>query len=106
MSCGEETRQHCYDSYRHSVMRLNQGSQDRIKLNKVSDLSPASTALNAMIGICDTDYLVPLDADIILRPNAVSRILRAVDEHKEDQKWHSILFPLWDTLTQEKIMAL
>lgn len=59
-----------------------------------------------MIDGCETEYLVPLDSDMVLYPGFYDRIASAVKLNENDPKWHSILFPLYDTLTAEKIMAL
>jgi hypothetical protein len=53
-----------------------------------------------------TDYFVPLDSDMILDQDAWPRIRNAISRNRWNDNWHSILFPLWDTLTERKILAL
>lgn len=97
MTCGEETEGECLRAIE---------PRDRFVFDEVRDVRPATTALNAMISQCRTDYLVPLDADMIMRPGFFERISSVLAAKRDDPSWHSLLFPLWDTLTQEKIMAL
>jgi glycosyltransferase involved in cell wall biosynthesis len=99
MSCGELTESECIEATQHESARF--------LWNEVRNIHPASSALNTMIRECKTDYLIPLDADMILYPGFMDRVEKAIEEEKGMScPWHSILFPLWDTLTQEKIMAL
>lgn len=98
MTCGELTEGEC--------LAAIAPWRDRIVLQEVRNVYPQITALNQMISQAETPYLVPLDADIILRPNAYERIRMAVDKYSFDDDWHSIIFPLYDTLTQRKILAL
>jgi len=98
MTCGEETEQDC--------LKAVSSFKDKIILKEVRNVCPQIKALNQMISIVDTEFFVPLDSDMILDENAYERIRNAVERHKPDEKWHSILFPLWDTLTERKILAL
>jgi hypothetical protein len=79
---------------------------DRCVFQEVRNVSPQLVALNQMIDQVETPYLVPLDADMLLDPDALERIERAIDKYAHDVQWHSILFHLFDTLTEEKILAL
>ncbi len=98
MTCGELTEQACLDAI--SPFR------DQIILQEVRNVCPQIKALNQMIAGVETEFFVPLDADMILNPDAFQRITAAVDEYLYDQRWHSMLFPLWDTLTEKRILAL
>jgi hypothetical protein len=97
-SCGEETLKNCVEAFYAEP-------GERAILHEIHNMTPASVVLNKMIEICvDSTHFVPLDADFILYPGFLGRIHDAIGRAKGN--WHSILFPLWDTLTQEKIMAL
>ncbi len=97
-SCGELTYDECWKSL--------EGLEDKVVFNEIKDVSPQIVALNRMLSECNTEYLVPIDIDFKLYPNAYERISGAIEEHKDNKNWHSILFPLWDTLTEQKILAL
>jgi hypothetical protein len=98
ISCGEETGRECLEAIR--------SFRDKIVLLPIENVFPQIKALNLMIEKTETEYLIPLDGDIILNNDAYDRIERALSNHRNDDKWHSILFPLWDTLTERKILAL
>lgn len=98
MTCGEETEAECV-----SVIK---GWLDHIVFQEVRNITPAYKALNQMFDQCETRFLTPLDADMILHADALERMREKIDVLQDDNKWHTILFPLWDTLTQEKIYAL
>lgn len=97
MTCDEVTEVDCIKAVSGE---LANGS---ICYQEVRNVTPAYRALNQMITQCNTHYLVPLDADMVLYPGFLERILRVV---RCGSDWHSALFPLWDTLTKEKIYAL
>lgn len=80
--------------------------RDQIVFQEVRGVFPQVKALNQMVEQCRTPYLVPLDADMILRPDTYQRVRMAVDKYAYHDDWHSILFPLWDTLTERRILAL
>lgn len=94
---GEETAQDCLSAIDPYIQNFT--------FQKVINVSPQIKALNQMLEQVETEFLIPLDADMILKPNAPERIIRAIKDHPE-KDWHSILFPLWDTFTQRKIYAL
>ena len=98
MTCGEETEQQC--------LQHIEPFRDKIVLQEVRNVYPQIKALNQMLNQVQTEYLVPLDADMILERRAYRRIRRAIDENVKDPNWHSILFPLYDTLTERRILAL
>lgn len=98
MSCGEKTEKKCLKAIEHF--------KEKIVFQEVRNVYPQLKALNQMIEQCNTEYLVPLDADIILDKDAYERIEKGISKFKDDMKWHSILFPLFDTLTQQRILAL
>lgn len=100
MTCGEETETDCMSAFRRS------SAGHDVVFSEVRGVVPASRALNAMIAGCVTEFLVPLDADFLLYDGFMSRIKDNIGKYRHDPTWHSILFPLWDTLTQIKIMAL
>jgi hypothetical protein len=96
--CGEETEADCLkaiDNYR-----------DQFVFQEVRNVSPQIKALNQMLTQCETEYLIPLDADMILHEGFVERISKAVKVMDGDPMCHSTLFSLWDTLTEQKIYAL
>lgn len=98
MTCGEETEEEC--------LKHIEPFRDKIVLQEVRNVFPQIKALNQMLTQVETEYLVPLDADMILDRRAYRRIRRSIDEHAKDPNWHSILFPLYDTLTERRILAL
>jgi hypothetical protein len=104
MTCGEVTEPDCLEAIR-SWTHCEPWHRP-FTFQEVRGLTPASTALNQMFSQCQTQYLVPLDADMIVYPTFLSRVENALKNASEDDKWHTILFPLWDTLTLEKIYAL
>ncbi len=97
-SCGELTRRDCFKAIR--------GFKNQVEIIEIKDVCPQIKALNLMISKVQTEYFIPLDADMILYPDAWNRISEALFVHRLDHQWHSILFPLWDTLTEKKILAL
>lgn len=98
MYCGEETLNECLKS-------IEPFKKD-IVWQEVCNVTPQTKALNQMLTQVNTEYLVPLDADMILNQNSFDRILNAIKLHENNKNWHSILFPLWDTFTDRKILAL
>jgi hypothetical protein len=98
MTCGEETEGEC--------LAAIEPFRDQIEFFEVRNVYPQIRALNYMIDGVWTDYFVPLDADFVLNPDALRRIVCALDAVRDDPSWHSILFPLWDTLTSRRILAL
>ena len=97
MSCGELSETRCLESI--------QPFRDQIEFAEVRNVFPQIKALNQMIELVQTEYFVPLDADMVLYPDAWDRISNAWRKHWRNSMWHSILFPLWDTLTQRKILT-
>lgn len=97
MTCGEATEKDCLKSIK---------SFQDITLIEVRNVTPQILALNSMLKQTTTEYLVPLDADLILNDNAYARILSAIDANKDNKDWHSIIFSLYDTFTESKILAL
>jgi len=95
MTCGEETEAEC--------LRAIEPFREKITFYEVRDITPQVVALNKMLEKCKTEYLIPLDSDIVLNDDAYERITQAIGKHNN---WHSILFPLWDTFTEERILAL
>lgn len=98
MTCGELTEKSCINA----VLPFRR----HIAVKTVRNVYPQIKALNKMIDLVETDYFIPLDADIVLNRNAWVRISAALDKYRSDTYWHTILFPLWDTLTKRKILAL
>lgn len=98
MTCGEITEKTCLwaiESFRHKV-----------EFFEVRNVTPQIKALNQMVDRVETDFFIPLDADMVLYHNAYGRIRNALLRNQDKENWHSILFPLWDTLTQRNILAL
>lgn len=98
LSCGELTEKQCL----HALSPFKK----HFKLLRIRNVSPQIKALNQMIERVQTDYFIPVDADIILDRDAWCRITNALNRHKINPEWHTILFPLWDTLTEKRILAL
>lgn len=98
MSCGELTEKAC--------LKAIKPFRDKIVFQEVRSVYPQKKALNQMLDQCKTKWLIPLDADIVLNDIAFRRIEIAIAEDGVDPKVHSILFPLWDTLTEKRILAL
>lgn len=98
ITCGEETESRCLSAI--------EGFKDQVVLQEVRNVCPQIKALNQMVDQVETPYLIPLDADIVLYQNAWERIRVAIDRFDYDPQWHSILFPLYDTLTERNILAL
>jgi len=96
ISCGEFTEDKC----RASIEQFRR----RAVFKEVLYVYPQIKALWKMIEQTTTDYLIPVDSDMILNPDALDRIEQAISENQSN--WHSILFPLYDTLTKRKIFAL
>ena len=98
MTCGELSESKCLDSI--------SSFRNEIEFFEVRNVYPQIKALNQMIEGVQTPYFVPLDSDMVLYPDAWERLSYALRRNWRDPKWHSILFPLWDTLTERKILAL
>jgi hypothetical protein len=98
MTCGEETEKECLKSIEPFI--------NEVKFFEVRNVFPQIKALNQMIEQVQTEFFIPLDADFILDKDAWSRIKNAINKNAHDKNWHSILFKLWDTLTQKEILAL
>lgn len=98
MTCGELTEADC--------LAAIAPFRDQVILTEVRNVYPQIRALNQMIDSVMTEYFVPLDADIILNADAWQRISSAIAKHGSSPNWHSILFPLYDTLTERRILAL
>ncbi len=98
MTCGEKTEQEC--------LAAIEPFRSEIEFFEVRNVFPQVTALNQMIEGVQTDYFVALDADMVLDPDAWPRIRNALNKNRHRTDWHSVLFPLWDTLTERKILAL
>lgn len=98
ISCGEETSEEC--------LKAVEPFRDSCEVIEVRNVYPQIKALQAMTEGVQTKYLVPLDADIVLNPDAYQRLREAILRFGDDPMWHTILFPLWDTLTEQQILAL
>lgn len=97
-TCGEETEGRCVESILPFI--------DEVEFITIRNVFPQVKMLNQMIDMVQTPYFIALDADMILYQDAWDRISNAWRKHWRDSDWHSILFPLWDTLTERKILAL
>lgn len=96
--CGEETEADC--------LKAIENYRDQFVFQEVRNVYPQIKALNKMLTQCETEYLVPLDADMILHEGFAERIAEAVKIMDDDPMCHSTLFSLWDVLTDQKIYAL
>lgn len=98
MTCGEETEAEC--------LAAIEPFRDEIEFFEVRNVFPQITALNRMIEGVRTEFFIPLDADMVLEPDAWPRIKNALNRNRHNPQWHSILFKLYDTLTEREILAL
>lgn len=98
MTCGELTEKEC--------LRAIEPFRSEIDFKVVRNVFPQIKALNQMIDLVETEFFIPLDADMVLEHDAWPRIRNAINKNKHNPQWHSILFPLWDTLTDRQILAL
>lgn len=98
MTCGEKTEPECLKSI--------EPFREEINFFEVRNVFPQIKALNQMIDGVNTEFFIPLDADMVLDHDAWPRIKNAINKNRHDQNWHSILFNLWDTLTERQILAL
>ena len=98
MTCGELSEKDCLSAI--------EPFRDEIEFFEVRNVFPQIKALNQMVEGVQTEYFVPLDADIVLHHDAWPRIGNAFRKHFRNPEWHSILFKLWDTLTEKEILAL
>jgi hypothetical protein len=98
LTCGELTEQQSCEAIRPFM--------DQIEFKQIRYVYPQVKALNQMIECVNTDFFVALDADIILYEDAWQRITDAFGKHRSQENWHTILFPLWDKLTERRILAL
>lgn len=98
MSCGELTEKDCWKSLKQC--------EGKVVFQTVKDVCPQIKALNQMVSQCNTEFLIPVDVDMVLDYDAWPRITNAIRKHVHNPQWHSILFPLWDTLTETKILSL
>lgn len=99
MTCGELTEKQC-------VKAATREAGDEADFKVVRNVYPQIKALNQMIDKVETEFFIPLDADIVLEPDSWPKIRTALNKHRRDPQWHTILFPLWDTLTERRILAL
>jgi hypothetical protein len=97
-TCGEETSDDC--------LKAIEPWRDQVEVLEIRNVFPQIKALQQMVEGVQTELLVPLDADLILDEDAYERLLKAYRKFSNDPKWHTILFPLWDTLTEQRILAL
>lgn len=98
MSCGELSEKDCLAAIRPF--------RKDVEFFEVRNVYPQIKALNQMIDGVKTEFFIPLDADIVLNPDAWPKIRTALNKYRHRTDWHSILFPLWDTLTERRILAL
>lgn len=98
MTCGELTEAEC--------LAAVAPFRDEVEFAEVRNVYPQARALNEMIRAVRTEYFVPLDADMVLDHDAWPRVQNAINRNQYDGRWHSVLFNLWDTLTERTILAL
>lgn len=98
MTCGELAEKDCLNAI--------ESFKSEVEFFEVRNVYPQIKALNQMIRGVKTEFFIPLDADIVLDHDAWPRIKNAINKNKHDTNWHSILFKLFDTLTQREILAL
>lgn len=98
MTCGELTESDCLKSI--------ESFRNEISFCEVRNVYPQVAALNQMIDSVQTEFFIPLDADMILDHDAWPRIKNAINKNRHNENWHSILFKLWDVLTEREILAL
>jgi hypothetical protein len=98
MTCGELSEKEC--------LAAIQPFRNEIEFFEVRNVYPQIKALNQMIDGVKTEFFVPLDADMVLDFDAWPRIKQAIRKNRHRTDWHSILFKLYDTLTEREILAL
>lgn len=91
ISSGELTSQDCYDQIEPYLKKKN------FKFQEVTNVAPQYTAFNQMIKQCNTEFLIPLDADMLLKRNAINQVTHTIKNWKDLENWHTILFPVYDT---------
>ena len=99
MTCGELTESECLDA-------ASPFFDNGCEFAEVRNVTPQIIALNQMIDSVRTEFFIPLDADMVLSGNAYRRVRNGLSKNRHRSDWHSILWPLWDTLTERKILAL
>lgn len=98
LTCGEKTERLC--------LQAIEPFRQYVDFVEIRNVFPQIKALNKMIESVKTQYFVPIDADMVLNSDAWRRLSAALDKYRFREGWHSILFPLWDTLTERRILAL
>jgi hypothetical protein len=98
MTCGEKSEEDCVAAI--------EPFRDEVEFIEIRNVFPQIKALNKMIDSVQTEYFIPLDADMVLDHDAWPRIKNAINKNAHDNNWHSILFQLYDTLTEKNILAL
>ncbi len=96
----------CGESSEKESIRAIEPFLHQVEFKQIRNVYPQVKALNQMIDCVNTEFFVALDADIVLYADAWQRITDAHEKHHSQQNWHAILFPLWDTLTERRILAL
>ncbi len=92
LSCGEETEEICLKKLKNTHLKT------------IKFVYPQIKALNQMIDAVDTEFFIEMNADIVLYDNWLERIQDKINSW--DNSYYQVLFALWDTLTQERILAL
>lgn len=82
---------------------LSKLSAGNVLIKEINNVYPQIDALNAMIDCVDTEFFIELNADMILHDNWLERIKNKISSWTDQ---YSSIFNLWDTFTQEKILAL
>jgi len=98
ISCGELTEKECKDSLKQF--------EGEACFQNVKNVRPQIKALNQMIDQCETEFLIPLDNDMVLHEGAIERVKNGIKIMQDNENCHSVLYSLWDTLTEQKIYAL
>jgi hypothetical protein len=94
IACGEATEGDCRAALK-----------DNFVFQEVINVTPQASANNQMVRQCRTEFLVPVDADMILYRGYPSRIMNAIERYS-NENWYQILFPLWDCLFEKSVLAL
>ena len=74
------------------------------KIDVIRDVRPMSAAFNEMIDRCKTPFFVQVDADMVLRPLAVQKLMAAMEVSSDDVAF--VGFPLTDTHLKRPICGV
>jgi hypothetical protein len=97
ITCGEDTEKECLQAIQHESANF--------AFEEVRNVRPQAAANNMVMDKVKTKYFIPLDSDIVLYPDFLTRIRKYIESYK-NETWYHICIPLYDTLSERKIMSL